>query len=112
MPCAVVIPVETVHAVEFLAVVLVWLHVAVGALGKESTVGIVVVDLLDCRVFIDHYPHVSLMVGEIGVIYGCFSAIVHIAAFDENSTQNSVFVDFVAYIVNGVRLGYCSGGGA
>ncbi len=74
LACAVVIQVESVHAVQFLAVVLVRLQTAVRALvGEEATEGIVVRDLLHRPALVHHGTVVAQVVLRIVVEQGLYS---------------------------------------
>ena len=80
---AVVIPVQAVHLVKLLAVVLVTLRAAVCALPEEVAEGVVVVHLLDGARAVDHHAVVALVVAEIGMVGRRRSAEGDVAALGE-----------------------------
>ena len=65
-----VVPVQTKVAVQFLAVVLEALHVAVCALCEQRTVGIVVIGLHNAVILRDDHSVVSLMVLQVEMVGG------------------------------------------
>ena len=70
VPRTVVVPVQPELAVQLLAVVLEALHVAVRALRKHGTVGIVVIDLLHASAVGNYHTVVSLMVLQVEMVDG------------------------------------------
>ena len=70
-----VVPVEAELAVQLLAVVLETLHVAVGALCKQGTVGIVMIDLLHASALGNYHSIVALMVLQIEIVGGAYRII-------------------------------------
>ena len=84
VPCAMVVPVQPELAVQLLvpvghvrekAVVLETLHVAVGALREQRTVGIVMIDLLHASALGNYHSIVSLMVLQIEIVGGAYRII-------------------------------------
>ena len=84
VPRAVVVPVQPELAVKLLvpvghvrekAVVLVSLHVAIGALREQRTVGIVMIDLLHASALGNYHSIVSLMVLQIEIVGGAYRII-------------------------------------
>ena len=69
-PCAIVVPVEAAVAVELLAVVFVGLRIAAGAFAHQTAVGVVVVHLLHFAVLVGDHADVSLMVGDVEMVFG------------------------------------------
>ena len=68
MSGTVVVPVQAMHALQFLAVVLESLHVTVSAYTEESTEGIVVVDLFYSSVLLHHHAVIVEVVLQVVVI--------------------------------------------
>ena len=107
MTCAVVIPVEAVHAVQFLAEVLVAGYVAARALGEEGSVGIVVIDLLDVEgVILQLHQHAvaAEVVLEVDVIDGDVILEGHVASIHQRQLEDIVLIDAGAYVVGGLEL--------
>lgn len=65
---AIVVPVQAVHLVKLLVVVLVALGASVGALAEEVAEGIIMVHLFYRTRIIDHNAVVALVVAEIGMV--------------------------------------------
>lgn len=99
MAGAVVVPVQAVHHVEFLAVVLVGLGAGIGALTEEIAEGEVMVYLLNGARGVHHHAVVALMILQIVVIYRRGSAEGDVSVIYQNLLQSVVSVYHVAAIV-------------
>ena len=99
MAGAVVVPVEAVHHVELLTVVLVGLGAGVGAFAEEIAEGEVMVHLLDGARGVHHHAVVALMVLQIVMIYRRGAAEGDVAVIYQNLLQRPVLVNHIAAIV-------------
>ena len=102
MPCAVVVPVEAVHTVEFLAVVLVPLRVlACGEVGHDAAVGVVLRLLLHHPRLGEHHAAAAKVVFQMEMVVRCAVGEGDVAAIDEQPRQLSVLEEQVAAVVGG-----------
>ena len=102
MPCAVVVPVEAVHAVEFLAVVLVPLRVlARGEVGHDAAVGVVLRLLLHHPRLGEHHAAAAKVVFQMEMVVRRAVGEGDVAAIDEQPRQLAVLEKQVAAIVGG-----------
>ena len=99
MAGTVVVPVQAVHHVELLAVILVGLYTAVGALTVEVTIREVMVHLLDGARCVYHHTVVALVILQVIVIYGRGAAEGDVAVIYQNLLQCPVLVYHIAAIV-------------
>lgn len=96
---AVVVPVQAVHHVELLAVVLVGLGAGVGALTVKVAEGEVVVHLLDGTRGVHHHAVVALVILQVVMIYRRGAVEGDVAVIYQNLLQGVVFVYHIAAIV-------------
>lgn len=87
MAGTVVVPVQAVHHVELLAIVLVGLGAGVGAFAVEVAEGEVMVHLLDGARCVQHHTVVALVILQVIVIYGRGAAEGDIAVIYQNLLQ-------------------------
>ena len=101
---SVVVHVQAVHHVQFLAVVLEALGVGVDAFAEEQAEGIVMVHLLHRARLVDHHAVVALMVLQVVVVNGRRAAEGDVAAIYLYLLQCSSLVYHIAAII------YCQAG--
>ena len=71
--CTIIIPIQSVHTIKFLAVVLVRLRASACTLTHQFTKGIVMIHLLHLSMLIYHYTIVSKVILQIVMV--CWSGI-------------------------------------
>ena len=102
MPCAVVVPVEAVHTVEFLAVVLVPLRVlACGEVGHEAAVGVVLRLLLHHPRLGEHHAAAAKVVAQVEMVVRHAVGEGDVTTIDEQARQLAVLEQQVATVVGG-----------
>ena len=94
-----VVPVQPELAVQFLAIVLDALHVAVGALCEQRAVGIVVIGLHNAVSLRDDHSIVSLMVLQIEIICGVSRAAEGVISVVGSCHRKIVVGEYVSVYV-------------
>ena len=96
----VIIPVQPMHAVQFLAAVLVALNFIVCAFTEETAKGIVMVHLLNSATTVAYHTIIALVVLNIEVILGRCAVERNIPSLEQSLLQSVILIDQIATIIH------------
>ena len=103
LPCSVIIPIQPIGPVQFLAIILIRLNIR--RAGEHSSERIVMIDLFHLSCFIHYHPVVSLMILHKIVEFGIRRSQITVCC--QHLGQYSIFIDRVVAVIGGEGSAAC-----